>query len=178
MSKHPIALLLSAGVLALGVAACGGSSGSSSSSAAGTGTSSSAAATTSAAATSSAPAATGTSSSAAAGTGTSSAAAAPAGGSASSHLTEAANPNGQLAFTEKSLTAKAGTVAIDFTNKSPEMHNFTIQQGTSGPVVGATPTFDGGSKTLTVKLKPGTYTFYCSVPGHRMAGMQGTLTVS
>jgi uncharacterized cupredoxin-like copper-binding protein len=44
--------------------------------------------------------------------------------------------------------------------------------------VGATPTFSGGSKTLVVHLKPGTYTFYCSVPGHRAAGMQGTLTVS
>ena len=44
-------------------------------------------------------------------------------------------------------------------------------------MVGATPTFQGATKTLSVKLKPGTYTFYCSVPGHRQGGMQGTLTV-
>ncbi len=69
-------------------------------------------------------------------------------------------------------------MTIDFTNKSPESHNFTLQKGTNGAIVGATPTFDGGSKTLTVKLSPGTYTFFCTVPGHRMAGMQGTLTVS
>ena len=80
-------------------------------------------------------------------------------------------------FTKSTLTAKAGTVTIDFTNSSPLAHNFTVQQGTSGPVVGATPTFMGGTKTLTLKLKAGTYTFYCSVPGHRAAGMQGTLTV-
>jgi uncharacterized cupredoxin-like copper-binding protein len=49
--------------------------------------------------------------------------------------------------------------------------------GASGSVVGATPTFTGGSKSLTLHLKPGTYTFYCSVPGHRAGGMQGTLTV-
>ena len=61
---------------------------------------------------------------------------------------------------------------------APENHNMTIQKGTSGAVVGATPTFMGGSKTLTVNLKPGTYTFYCSVPGHRAGGMVGTLTVS
>ena len=35
-----------------------------------------------------------------------------------------------------------------------------------------------GTSTVTVKLKPGTYTFYCPVPGHRAAGMQGTLVVS
>jgi uncharacterized cupredoxin-like copper-binding protein len=44
-------------------------------------------------------------------------------------------------------------------------------------VVGATPTFMGGTKTLKLTLKAGTYTYYCSVPGHRAAGMQGTLTV-
>lgn len=173
MSKHPAASLLSAGVLALGVAACGGSSSTSTaSSAAATGTSSSAAAATTG---TSSSAGTGTSSSA--GTGTSSSASA-AGTGGGSDLTIAANPGGQLMFTKMSLSAKAGTVTIKFTNNSPEMHNFTIQQGTSGPVVGATPTFDGGTKTLTVKLKAGTYTYYCSVPGHRLAGMQGTLTVS
>ena len=52
-----------------------------------------------------------------------------------------------------------------------------IQQGTNGPVLGKTPVFSGGTKNFTVNLKPGKYTFYCSVPGHRQAGMQGTLTV-
>jgi plastocyanin len=83
-----------------------------------------------------------------------------------------------LKVSDSSLTAKAGKVTIKFTNTSPLTHNMTIQQGTSGPVVGATPTFQGGTKTLTVNLKPGTYTFFCSVPGHRAAGMQGTLSVS
>jgi uncharacterized cupredoxin-like copper-binding protein len=59
---------------------------------------------------------------------------------------------------------------------APEMHNVTIQNGTNGPVVGATPTFTGGTRILTANLKPGTYTFYCTVPGHRAGGMQGTLT--
>lgn len=145
--------------LMLGLSACGGSSKSSST-------------------TSSTPAATSaTSTAAATGTTSTSASTSSAATGASSTLTDAADPSGALKFTKSTLTAKAGTVTIDFTNSSPLAHNFTVQQGTSGPVVGATPTFMGGTKTLTLKLKAGTYTFYCSVPGHRAAGMQGTLTV-
>lgn len=88
----------------------------------------------------------------------------------------AANPAGQLAYTTKSLTAKAGKLTIDFSNASPVEHDVAIALGST--VAGQTPIFTGGSKTLTVTLKPGTYTFYCTVPGHRAAGMEGTLTVS
>jgi plastocyanin len=91
-------------------------------------------------------------------------------------LTLAANPSGQLMYNTRALSAKAGTVTITMSNMSPLEHNVTVAQGSS--VLGATPTFIGGSKTLTLSLKPGTYTFYCSVPGHRQAGMEGTLTVS
>jgi len=87
-----------------------------------------------------------------------------------------ANPQGQLKYDKTALTAKAGKVAIAFTNMSPLAHNVTIASA-SGSIVGATPTFQGGSKTVALNLKPGTYTFYCSVPGHRAAGMEGTLTV-
>ena len=87
-----------------------------------------------------------------------------------------ANPEGQLKFNTSSLTAKAGKVTIAFTNTSPLEHNFTVASS-SGAVLGATPTFKGGTKTLALDLKSGTYKFYCAVPGHRMAGMEGTLTV-
>jgi plastocyanin len=144
------ALALAAATLALGLAACGGSSKSTSTSSA------------------AAPAAPSSSS-------TSTPAASTGGGSS---ISESANPSGTLKFTKPSLTAKAGKVTINFTNMSSLPHNMTIQRGTNGSVVGATPTFSGATKTLNVTLKPGTYTFYCSVPGHRQAGMQGTLTVS
>jgi uncharacterized cupredoxin-like copper-binding protein len=98
-----------------------------------------------------------------------------ASGSGTSSLTDAADPEGQLRFTTENLSARAGKVTIDFKNMSPLMHNMTIAQGTT--VLAATPTFQGGSKTLTLNLKPGTYVFYCSVPGHRQAGMEGKLTV-
>jgi plastocyanin len=167
MFKQP-ALLLSAAALALGVAACGG--GSSSSSAAGGGATSSAAggATSSAATSSSAAAGTGTS----AGSGTSSAA---AGGSASGNLSIAANPGGSLAYDKKTLTAKAGKVTITMTNPSPLQHNVAIKGGADakGNVVG-----QGGKSVVTVDLKPGKYTFYCSVDGHEAAGMNGELDVN
>jgi plastocyanin len=93
-----------------------------------------------------------------------------------SKLTLAANPRGELSYNTKQLSAKAGKVTIEMANMSPVEHNVTIAKGTT--VLGATPTFVGGTKTVTVSLKPGTYTFFCSVPGHRQAGMEGTLTVS
>ena len=88
----------------------------------------------------------------------------------------AANPEGQLSYDTKTLSAKAGSVTITMTNSSPVEHNVTIAQGST--ILGATPTFTGSSKTLALKLTPGTYEFYCSVPGHRQAGMEGKLTVS
>jgi plastocyanin len=91
-------------------------------------------------------------------------------------LALAADPTGQLKFDASTLTAKAGKVSIKFTNSSPVAHNLTIESS-GGQTLGATPTFSGGSKSLSLSLKPGTYTFFCSVPGHRAAGMSGTLTV-
>jgi plastocyanin len=91
-------------------------------------------------------------------------------------LTLAANPEGQLKYTKSALTANAGKVSIAFTNMSPLDHNMTIESS-SHKILGATPTFNGGTKKLTLDLKPGVYKFFCSVPGHRMAGMEGTLTV-
>ncbi|MGA2321893.1 MAG: plastocyanin/azurin family copper-binding protein [Solirubrobacteraceae bacterium] len=100
----------------------------------------------------------------------------PAPAAAASKLKLAANPGGLLSYDTKSLSAKAGTVTITMENMSPLEHNVTVAQGSK--VLGATPTFKGGSRAVTLSLKPGTYTFYCSVPGHRQAGMEGTLSIS
>lgn len=93
-----------------------------------------------------------------------------------SKLALSAAPGGQLEYNTKTLTANAGKVTIDFTNMSPLGHNVTIENS-AGKTLGATPTFQGGTKTLSLDLKPGTYKFFCSVPGHREAGMEGTLIV-
>ena len=59
-------------------------------------------------------------------------------------------------------------------NASPIQHNIAVK----GPVKGAGPIVgNGGDSTFQVTLKPGTYEFFCEVPGHEAGGMKGTLTV-
>ena len=101
---------------------------------------------------------------------------APASSGGVQHLTLEADKTGELKYNKTTLTAKAGSATLTLTNDSPVAHNVTIENS-SGAKVAATTTFTGGSHTIPLKLKPGTYKFYCSVPGHRMAGMEGTLTV-
>jgi plastocyanin len=99
----------------------------------------------------------------------------PATGSGS---TVSLQPKGdQLLFDTDTLTAKAGKVTVDFTNNSALSHDVVVSDQ-ANKVLGQTPVFDGGTKSFNVTLKPGTYTYYCSVPGHRQAGMQGKLTVN
>jgi plastocyanin len=101
------------------------------------------------------------------------------GGSASAKPTRTvklAADASRLAYDTKSLTAKAGTVTIDFDNPAPIRHDVHIESS-SGKQLGGTKRIANGKASARLKLPPGTYTFYCSVPGHRQAGMQGTLTV-
>jgi plastocyanin len=101
---------------------------------------------------------------------------AAAGGGAGHALSLSADTEGQLKYRTTTLTTKAGKVSITFTNMAPLSHNLTVASS-SGAQLGATETFQGGSKTLSLNLTPGVYKFYCTVPGHRAAGMEGTLTV-
>jgi len=82
----------------------------------------------------------------------------------------------QLAFTTNHATATAGKVTVDFTNDSALQHDVVLTDS-QNKILGQTPVFQGGSKSFTTTLAPGTYTYYCSVPGHRQAGMHGVLTV-
>jgi uncharacterized cupredoxin-like copper-binding protein len=108
---------------------------------------------------------------------------APTPSSAAAHTVDiAANPSGMLKYTESQISTTAGKVTIDFTNSAPLAHDVVLidspTYSPSAKILGQTPQFQGGSKSFTVTLTPGKYYFYCSVPGHRQAGMFGTLTVS
>jgi plastocyanin len=73
------------------------------------------------------------------------------------------------------VTAKPGQVTIEFDNSSPVPHDVTVARGSTR--LGGTKVVMSGKGTTKLALQPGSYTFYCSVDGHRAAGMQGTLTV-
>jgi plastocyanin len=87
-----------------------------------------------------------------------------------------ADPSGALRFDKNTLQAKKGVVKIVMNNPATVQHNISIEGpgglNKEGPIVGK-----GGSSQVSAKLGAGSYTYYCAVPGHRQAGMQGTLTV-
>ena len=86
----------------------------------------------------------------------------------------AAPADGSLKFDKTTLDAKAGNVTIDLDNPSSTPHAVAIE---GNGVDQSSQTVTASKTSVTADLKPGTYTFYCPVPGHRQAGMEGTLTV-
>jgi mono/diheme cytochrome c family protein len=93
-----------------------------------------------------------------------------------------ASPTGQLAYVTNKAIAKPGPALVEMPNTSGVSHNIAIEEGAheatpGGPVLGASPFTTKGTASVKVTLKPGTYTFFCQAPGHRAAGMYGTLTV-
>lgn len=77
-------------------------------------------------------------------------------------------------FGEAPDTLPAGDTTIAIDNQGETVHTVLFEQLGSEPIAEA----QGGQvDTGTVTLQPGDYTYYCDVPGHRTAGMEGTLTV-
>jgi uncharacterized cupredoxin-like copper-binding protein len=86
-----------------------------------------------------------------------------------------ADPGGALAYTFADAEAPPGELKIDSPNEASVDHNIALEgNGVNevGPVVN-----NGGVSTIEVQVGGGEYTFFCSVPGHREAGMEGKLTV-
>jgi plastocyanin len=97
------------------------------------------------------------------------------GGGGGSTVQISADPSGALKYEQTDVSATAGSITIDFTNMSSLPHDVTIEgNGASG----ATDQITDSTTSTTVDLDSGTYTFFCSVDGHRAAGMEGTLTVN
>jgi plastocyanin len=83
-----------------------------------------------------------------------------------------ADPTGQLAFVTDTAQGTAGQITVKMANKSGTPHDIVIDGKGKGQIVQ-----NGGVSQFSANFAAGSYTFYCSVPGHRQAGMQGKLTV-
>ncbi len=83
-----------------------------------------------------------------------------------------ADESGALAFTASTATAPPGRIEFVMDNPSPIDHNIALEGDAEGDVVG-----NGGTSRFEANLKPGKYTFLCTVPGHAEGGMEGELTV-
>jgi plastocyanin len=100
-----------------------------------------------------------------------------AGGAGGGSTVDVSSPSGSdLAFNQSELTATAGAVTINYENPQSISHDVVIEDS-AGEVLGETELISAGNTSTTVELQPGTYTFFCDVPGHRDGGMEGTLTV-
>ena len=74
------------------------------------------------------------------------------------------NPDAPAGIDAIRLQSQGGTHTLVFDNG--KVPGFKLEAGT------------GKSDELKVDLKPGKYTFYCDIPGHREQGMEGTLTAT
>ncbi|MEY2398898.1 MAG: hypothetical protein QOJ00_2072 [Actinomycetota bacterium] len=76
-------------------------------------------------------------------------------------------------FSTSKLTATGSRVTVVFHNKDLFWHTFTIDKlnlSVKAPL--------GGTRVERFTAPPGTYQFYCAIPGHKSAGMKGTLVVT
>jgi uncharacterized cupredoxin-like copper-binding protein len=79
-------------------------------------------------------------------------------------------------FNPSTFTVHAGQpVQLTLQNTSQTPHDFSLGQGASQPIKITAQGGQTASGTFTID-KPGTYSFDCSMPGHAMAGMRGTIT--
>jgi plastocyanin len=82
----------------------------------------------------------------------------------------------EIAYNTTKLASKPGKVTIDFTNPAMLEHDVAIE-GENGKQIAVSKLIGKGKTSVSANLAPGAYTFFCTVPGHREAGMEGTLTV-
>lgn len=85
--------------------------------------------------------------------------------------------DGSFAYDQTDVQVSAGKVTVNFDNPAPLSHDVVIEDS-SGQEIAKTDLVSEGSASTSADLTPGTYTFYCDVPGHRDSGMEGTLTVN
>lgn len=73
----------------------------------------------------------------------------------------------------------SGSLVLELVNEGEDQHDLHVRPATGGADVAAISRIDpfGGVGSTTGKLAAGTYTVYCSLPGHEAAGMHATLPI-
>jgi plastocyanin len=100
----------------------------------------------------------------------------PPGRGAETELEVTSPEDGGLSFEPDGLEAPAGSITLLYTNPSPVPHSIAIESG--GDTLDESETITNGETEASAELAPGEFVFYCTVPGHRESGMEGTLTVT
>lgn len=79
-------------------------------------------------------------------------------------------------FPETEFEAPADGVTIEYVNDGQIRHTLVVEGREEDLFLEVFE--EGDVEQGTIELTPGTYTLYCDVPGHRAAGMEGTLTAT
>ena len=95
------------------------------------------------------------------------------------HVEVTAEDTQAFRFVLSRPTVPAGKVIIEFVNHGQDEHNLHVLEPAEGSEAGALPnTVPNAHPSLTLDLRPGSYTLFCSLPGHEAAGMKATLVVN
>jgi uncharacterized cupredoxin-like copper-binding protein len=97
-------------------------------------------------------------------------------GDGASEISVKTVPRG-LGFEQRKITIKAAETKLHLENPQGKVHDLDLEDA-DGKLIADMETIGGGYADVPIRyLPPGKYTFYCSVPGHREAGMEGTVIV-
>ena len=81
----------------------------------------------------------------------------------------------EFEFPDLDGTYWSGDIAVTLENIGGQEHNIVFAGANKGS--GVPQALPGESATATVNLFEGEYVYYCSIPGHRAQGMEGTITI-
>ncbi len=102
----------------------------------------------------------------------------PAGPSAPVHVQVTAQDTEGFRYVLSRTTVPAGEVVIEFVNHGQDEHNLHALEPGEVREAGSLPnTVPGAHPQLKLDLRPGSYTLFCSLPGHEAKGMKATLVV-
>lgn len=84
--------------------------------------------------------------------------------------------DGSLVYDPDGLSASAGPITLAYENPSVVTHNVALEDDAGQLLIESEDVFEA-SVEISADVVPGEYIYFCTVPGHREGGMEGTLTV-